>query len=249
MLCLARKNVFIHQADNLNKQFLTDMKSLLIGILLLNAIATFGQVNYYKMPNGKIIDAQTYKNVKEKLSLNGKVEEIILRSVRRQDSIIITPKITVLTQKDKNGNYIDPYGEAKKLIGLRFPIEQFKKEGGSHYPKSFLEGKPTLINIWFTTCVPCIAEIPLLNSIHNDLVNKVNFIALTFERKAGVDAFLKKTEFDFMQLTDAKTQLDNLKIFAFPTNLILDKNGIVVDVYGDISNSKMQVAGILNDLL
>ncbi len=201
------------------------------------------------MPNGKIIDSNTYLKVKENLSRNGKVEEIFIAKIQRQDSIIITPKITVLTQKDKNGNYVDPYGEAKKLIGSRFPIERFKNEKGLNYSKTFLEGKPTLINFWFTSCVPCIAEIPLLNSLSSDAQNKFNLIAITFEKSETAKAFLKTTDFRFMQVTDAKTQLDALKISAFPTSLILDKNGVVVDVNGEISKSHKQVSDLLTQLL
>ena len=45
--------------------------------------------------------AQTiYQKVKENLGKNGKVEELIITRIIRNDSIIITPKLTVLTQKD-----------------------------------------------------------------------------------------------------------------------------------------------------
>lgn len=144
------------------------MKIILTALFWLSSLSIFAQQTYYKMPNGKIIDSETYLKVKENLSKNGKLEEIIIAKTQRQDSIIITPKITVLTQKDKDGNYVDPYGEAKKLIGSRFPIECFKNEEGVNYSKALFEGKPTLINFWFTSCVPCVAEIPLLTSMRTN---------------------------------------------------------------------------------
>jgi len=225
------------------------MNSLLTTILVLLSSCAFGQLTYYKMPNGRIIDAETYIKVKENLSRNGKVEEVIIKKTISQDSVIITPRITVLTQKDKDGNYVDPYRAAKKLIGHRFPIEQFKNDKGVHFAKGLLEGKPSLISLWFTTCVPCVAEIPILNSIRTSGKNQFNFFAITFERKSVVDSFLKKVEFDFFQVTDAKLQLELLKISAYPANFILNKNGRVVDVYGEISNAQKQLSGALNDLL
>ncbi|RZJ87029.1 MAG: hypothetical protein EOO20_17005 [Chryseobacterium sp.] len=82
------------------------MKSILTALFFLFPLSIFAQQKYYKMPNGKIIDSETYLKVKENLSKNGKLEEIIIAKTQRQDSIIITPKITVLTQKDKDGNYM-----------------------------------------------------------------------------------------------------------------------------------------------
>ncbi|WP_293788617.1 TlpA disulfide reductase family protein [uncultured Pedobacter sp.] len=226
------------------------MKSLFISLFFLFSLSVSGQQNhYYKMPNGKIIDAETYQKVKDNLSKNGKVEERIVSKTNRNDSVIITPKITVLTVKDKKGNYIDPYGEQKKLIGTRFPIERFKNEKGTNYPKTFLSGKPTIINFWFTNCIPCVAEIPLLDSLHIQSRNKFNCIAITFEDQKTVDAFLKKVNFSFTHILNAKKEINNLKISAFPTNLILDKNGYVVDVYGEISSSSNQISILLNNLL
>ncbi|RZJ87030.1 MAG: TlpA family protein disulfide reductase [Chryseobacterium sp.] len=135
------------------------------------------------------------------------------------------------------------------MIGSRFPIERFKNEEGINYSKASFEGRPTLINFWFTSCVPCVAEIPLLNSMRTTATNRFNFIAITFENKKNVDAFLKNVDFQFTHLTDAKMQLDSLKIFAFPTSVILDKNGVVVDVYGEISKSSKQVSDLLSQLL
>lgn len=233
-----------------NNPFSIIMKSFFISLFILFSLSVSGQQNYYyKMPNGKIIDSETYLKVKENLSKNGKVEERVVTRINRNDSVIITPKITVLTGKDKNGNYIDPYGEQKKLIGTRFPIERFKNEKGSNYSKAFLSGKPTIINFWFTNCIPCVAEIPLLDSLHLQSRDKFNFLAITFEDQKVVNAFLKKTSFSFTHILNAKKEIDKLKISAFPTNLILDKKGFIVDVYGEISDSWRQISILLNDLL
>jgi len=224
-------------------------KLILTFLVMLSTSALYAQESFYKMPNGKIIDQTTYQKVKENLGKNGKVEELIITKIIRNDSIIITPKLNVLTQKDQNGNYIDPYGEQKKLIGTRFPIEKFKNHKGVNYAKTFLNGKPSLINFWFTTCVPCLAEIPVLNNLEAGLKDKVNFLAITFEQQQTVNSFLKHSTYKFQQITNAQQQLNELKVVAYPINFILNKDGIIIDVYGEISNSEKQLMDMLKELL
>lgn len=225
------------------------IKLLFAAMLFTLSLTLSAQQTYYKMPNGRIIDLATYEKVKENLSKNGKVDELILSTVKRNDSIIITPKITVLTQKDQHGNYVDPYGEQKKMIGTRFPIEFLKGSDGRNYPKTMLAGQPTLVNFWFTSCLPCIAEIPMLNALKEEAKNQFNFLAITFENSETVRAFLKQHNFSYTQIVAGKSAIDHLKITAYPTNFILDKNGIIIDVYGEITNSQKQVAKILHELL
>lgn len=90
-----------------------------------------------------------------------------------------------------------------------------------------LKGKPTLINFWFTTCKPCIEEMPVLNAIKTQLIDSVNFLAITFETTEKTKAFLNKHKFNFTQIANAKEFTDSMKMQAFPVNIFLDKNGIV----------------------
>lgn len=97
-----------------------------------------------------------------------------------------------------------------------------------------LKGKPTMINFWFTKCVPCIEEMPVLNKIREKYKDDVNFVAITFEKKEDVQNFLKKHPFDFLHLIEAKDFADQLGIKTYPMNLFLDKNGVLKYVKGGI---------------
>jgi len=224
-------------------------KTILIFGTMFCSLVAFGQQNFYEMPNGKIIDYKTYQTVKENLAKNGKLEEIIISKISRNDSIIITPKLNVLTQKDENGNYTDPYGEQKKLIGTHFPIEIFKNKKGVKYKSNTLENKPTLITFWFTNCIPCVAEIPILNNLKDTLKDKVNFFAITFDNAEKVENFMQKRNLNYNHIVDAKEPIKQLKVSAYPTNLILNKEGIIIDVYGEISDSEKTILQTLNKLL
>ena len=90
-----------------------------------------------------------------------------------------------------------------------FEIEKHK--GGFLYSDS-LKGKPTIINLWFTNCPPCIDEIPTLNSLKEKYGNKINTIAITFQDRGKVYLFNKIYNFDFEILINAKKYIFSNKI-------------------------------------
>ena len=224
------------------------LKFLLTALLVLICSKNSAQTNYYKMKNGKILTEEQYSTAKQNASKNGKVEEIILKSEIKNDSIIKTARITIIMRDDKN-NYFDPYSEPKKLIGKHFPIENFKNANKKQYSKNYLKEKPTFINFWFTRCLPCIEEIPIMNNLKDKYGDKVNFLAITYENKTAVDDFLKKKNIKFQHITNSKKEIENLKYSSYPTNLILDKNGNVKYVYGEISSFQDDIELILDSLL
>ncbi|WP_053990461.1 TlpA disulfide reductase family protein [Mangrovimonas sp. TPBH4] len=97
-----------------------------------------------------------------------------------------------------------------------------------------LKGKPTLINFWFKDCMPCVEEIPLLNEITSEFGDAVNFIAITFHDQEGVEAFLKRTAFNFTHVVGARDYIKTFGFFTWPKTLILDKDGSVTEVIGGI---------------
>ncbi|MFV8358344.1 TlpA family protein disulfide reductase [Flavobacterium sp. XS1P32] len=211
----------------------------LIPILLLTFLISSAQATYYKMPNGKILNQLSYDNVKDNLSKNGKIEEFFLHSEIRNDSTINTVKLTVLQIKDENGNYFDPYSKQKENIGKYFSIEKFKKGNGEKYTKGSLLDRPTLINFWFTSCVPCIKEVPVLNKLKERFDKSINFIAITFDNDQRVQAFLKNKKFNFEHIVDSKQQIMDLGVEAYPMTILLDKEGIILNVYGELTEGEL----------
>lgn len=228
---------------------LTPMKTnlLLFGLLLTSVIAS-AQTTYYKMPNGKIINQELYIKVKTSLAQHGKVEEIFTDTRTAKDSIIKTVDLKV-TAVNENGESFGPYAIHKKKIGQHFTIEKFKKANGKAYTATALNGKPTFINFWFTKCPPCIAEIPNLNSLKAKFGDKVNFIAITFDDADMVKKFLVKKPLNFEQITDARPQLTEMGIEAYPMNVLLDKDGKIINVYGEITYDEAVITSILTQML
>lgn len=109
-----------------------------------------------------------------------------------------------------------------------------------------LKGKVVVLNFWFTRCNPCVEEMPELNSLVKQYKNNedVVFLALTFDDKATVSAFLKKNAFDYTILPDSKSIVDDYIVMGYPSNLVLDKKG---DIQYQSMGFRHKIDAILND--
>lgn len=197
------------------------MKSILtLSIILLSTIC-YGQI-YYQSQNAKsILTEEQYSKLKKYYVKRGiKVREEFDKTFVRSDSTIRRFKLR-LTAKD------DPYEKLNILINKPFPNFIMEKINGDKITISTFKGKPVFVNIWFTGCVPCLEKMPKLNLLVEKYKNKVEFVSITFNSIDEVKNFLNKKEFNFTHIINAKKLINKMKINSFPTNIILDKNGII----------------------
>lgn len=204
--------------------------SLIITSTLLVFSCNNKKETYYQAPNGKVFTAQEYQEAKLKMSERGEIKEVILSSIERNDSIINLFNTTV---KEEN-----PYAEIDKFIGKKLPFESLIDITGNKVNLNLLNGKPTMVNLWFVNCKPCIEEIPELNRIKKNYGDRVNFLAVTFNSKEEVNKFLSKNQFDFNHIIDAQSEIDKLNNNSYPLNLYLDKDGIITSYESMINNDK-----------
>ena len=120
------------------------------------------------------------------------------------------------------------------LIGTAFPVKELTLLQGNSMQQADLEGKPSLVNFWFTRCAPCLDEIPVFNRLVKEHQNAFHFLAISFEKASTVERFLKKQPFDFVHAVEAKAFIDSLQLSAYPTTLLLDRHGIVREVRGGL---------------
>lgn len=148
---------------------------------------------------------------------------------------IYTQGIMAQTDEDESAK-IQAFQDSiwNSMIGRTFPFDSLRLMSGQKFDFLSLSGKPTLINFWFTTCKPCVDEMPVLNEIFSRYSNKINFIAITYEPKADVERFLLKHSFTFTHISDAERYIDKLSFISFPVNVFLDKDRKVVAIKNGI---------------
>ena len=125
--------------------------------------------------------------------------------------------------------------EAKNLVvqmkGKPFPEFDLITSEGNSYTSNDMEGKIILFNFWFSSCKPCIEEMPELNKMVDQFKNEdVLFLAPTFDDSATVRRFLTRFDFDYEIITDEKELCLEMNVRSFPTHFIVDRKGIVEKV-------------------
>ena len=209
------------------------MKYPFLCLIIFFAITAYSQENYYKFQG----DLYSEESFQEKLSAIEKVygeqgdykytvANYKVRNTRvKQDSIIQEVEV-MLSQS--NSAPLDINVGVNGLINKPLPNFQLQDLASKVKSKESYNDKITLINLWFTSCPPCIAEIPYLNDLKKQYEGRVNFVAITFEKKDKIERFLTKKPFDFEHLVDGLSYLkEDLKTSTYPKLVFVDKEGTV----------------------
>jgi len=118
------------------------------------------------------------------------------------------------------------------LKGKPLPDFVFKDVLGNTYTPEDIKGKVVVINLWFTSCAPCIQEMPELNELVKEYENNdaVLFLALALDEKGPrLNTFLETHVFNYNIVPDSRDYVTKkLQVSAFPTHIVLDKSSNVV---------------------
>ncbi len=89
-------------------------------------------------------------------------------------------------------------------------------------------GKVVVVNLWFTGCGPCKQEMPRLNELVDRFQNKdVVFLAPSLDGAAKSRAVVEERGFRYRVLTDAMPFAQAVGVTAYPTHLVIDRQGKV----------------------
>lgn len=139
-----------------------------------------------------------------------------------------SPEEKAMIQKMQQGGMMDMESEKSDLIGTKasdFEVEDLK---GKKYKLSDLIGKVVVLNFWFVECKPCVMEMPDLNELVKEFKGKeVVFLGIATNQKDQLKKFLKSTKFDYKVVANGLSISQSFGVTGFPTNLIIDQNGII----------------------
>jgi len=216
---------------------------ILFGIFYSNLL--FGQAaKYFRNEEGNILNENDYIDLKEK-RLRGMKEvwkstdiyEELDLEYNRNDSIVFSYKWHFTDNVKKTKLEIE---RKKALIGKEYPIKNTTTLDGRVINIEDLKGRPTLINLWFTSCKPCVEEMPVLNKMKEEYNDKFNFFSITFESESKVRKFLQRFQFEFEHIVNSKELTKNLGFDGYPVNLFLDKNGVLRVIEGNVPIEKIE---------
>ena len=115
-------------------------------------------------------------------------------------------------------------------------IELFGKDGslgGEVFNASKLSGdKVTVLNFWFTTCDPCLKELPDFDRIATEYKGSVDVIAIHSETRVDVPEWLSQNypNSDMLFGYDAEDAYYNelISVGTYPATVVLDENGVII---------------------
>lgn len=121
---------------------------------------------------------------------------------------------------------------------------------GKQWHLSELKGKIVVLNFWFTSCAPCIQEMPELNRLAKEYKDKeVVFLGLTFNNQVQVDKFLKNRKFEYTILSNSKEVDKQYKVTSWPTSMVIDTNGTIKFITNSSPKIHEDLKAVIDSLL
>lgn len=213
--------------------YLKLMRTILLTIFNFISFALFAQDTIFiNSIGGKFSRTELINTLNEfQLTLpEGKyVQAEIEHKVNKIDTILL--HITYLTSYEEPKELIIESSYLSSL-GTLFPDFTFSSD--TSLKLSSYYGKPIFINFWYTSCPPCVAELPVLNKFQEKYKEQMTFIAVTFEPDESVQEFLKDSEFNFIHHVNEWEIQKTLNLDSYPSNIILNSNGEIVRIFGGV---------------
>ena len=106
-----------------------------------------------------------------------------------------------------------------------------------------LGGRPVLVNLWASWCVPCREEMPLLQQAHERYGDQVGFLGVdTEDTRSAAVSFLADFGITYAHVVDTdKRLLTELGSPGLPVTLAVDAGGRIVDrQIGQMSAARLE---------
>lgn len=113
--------------------------------------------------------------------------------------------------------------------------------GGRPLRNADLAGRATIVNFFFSTCVPCIKEVPVLNTFARQHP-EFNYIALTHDPADEARGFVAQRKFDWPVIANAQSFVTAAQVRGFPTYLLVAKDGRIIGRGSGLDDESMKNA-------
>ena len=199
----------------------------------------------YLLPDGSILEAKKLDSLEKAW---GKVlfahtkeddEKGIVRLEKESDEIRQRLEDELARRKKAIASMLDKPAPDFELTDMQGNLWTLKK----------LRGKVVILNFWFTSCGPCIKEMPELNKLVQEYKDSnIVFLALTYNNAEQVKAFLAKRPFNYTQLPNSSELDKKYQISSWPTSMVIDKKGRVKMVVNSSPQIREELGAAINSV-
>ena len=108
------------------------------------------------------------------------------------------------------------------------------------------KGKVIVLNFWSTTCAPCVAEIPSLNTLYRDQKGSgLVVLGISVDRSSKpVRELADKLRITYPLLMDSLQEIyfDTYALFGQPVSIVIDRAGLVQEkLLGEVDWSSAKI--------
>jgi peroxiredoxin len=143
---------------------------------------------------------------------------------------------------------VDPNLPVGPQVGLRAPDFTLQAMDGKTYSLSGMAGRPVLINYWATWCIPCKAELPVLEKLYREYQQKGMVIltvnAIDQDSTDKVQGIINELSMTFPVLLDQGGEFAQLyQTIFFPTTVLVDASGVIREItLGDSTEAELRIS-------
>ena len=131
--------------------------------------------------------------------------------------------------------------------GDSFPPFSEKDMEGNTWTNDSIHGRVMVLNLWYSGCGPCRAEMPELSTWKEQLPN-VMFFSATFHDAETAKRITDKHHFTWTHLVEAKDMMSWIGTEGFPLTIVVDKKGIVrYAVHGTNETTRAELLKIIKE--
>lgn len=125
---------------------------------------------------------------------------------------------------------------APEAGGEPAPDVEFEDFDGQTRTLADFRGQPLVLNFWASWCPPCIAEMPYIESVHQDLADRVGFLGMNTQDAMGPALDLvEQTGVTYELGLDPQGDIFRaFSVFTMPMTFFIDAEGEVVGRHGGI---------------
>ncbi|MDB5150922.1 MAG: TlpA family protein disulfide reductase [Mucilaginibacter sp.] len=174
----------------------------------------------YILPDGKVITADKIDSVNKAWGSNG---FMMGHDDKHPDEIHLSPMTDDFLKEAslKKANL-------EKMLNQSAPDFTLTDLKGKSWSLAALKGKTVVLNFWFTTCMPCIDEMPKLNTVKSKYASQnVVFLALGLDDSAAIKSFLKNHAFEYALFPKTQSVGKEYHVANYPTSIVIDPKGII----------------------
>jgi cytochrome oxidase Cu insertion factor (SCO1/SenC/PrrC family) len=146
--------------------------------------------------------------------------------------------ITMTVRKRGMPSCESPYPPITSL-----PPFDLRDLAGKRVTAASLRGKPTLINFFFSTCIPCILEVQPINEFAAERP-QMNFLAVTFDDPDTAQAFVNRFDFRWRIVPGAQDFIDRVRVKNYPMMALFDAQGRLLGTRKGGVRDEVQAANV-----